>query len=183
MELRVAGGGVRGSEWVGCRGEMGRERVRLSQQQPAKVFSRDVKPPRHTTDVRKEKKKEKTAPTTPQYISSMSGVLGLVSRLAIPAAIGVSLFQLSIYDVKGGSRAVIFDRLSGVKETVCSRISTFLREWNGMNECSADGECRWSMREPTSSSRGCRRPSSTTSAPSPGISRPPRAPRTCRWSV
>lgn len=49
----------------------------------------------------------------------MSGVLGLVSRLAIPAAVGVSLFQLSIYDVKGGSRAVIFDRLSGVKETVC----------------------------------------------------------------
>lgn len=49
----------------------------------------------------------------------MSGILNLVSRLAIPAAVGVSLFQLSIYDVKGGSRAVIFDRISGVKETVC----------------------------------------------------------------
>lgn len=50
----------------------------------------------------------------------MSGVLNLVSRLAIPAAVGVSLFQLSIYDVKGGSRAVIFDRLTGVKENVCA---------------------------------------------------------------
>lgn len=49
----------------------------------------------------------------------MSGILNLVSRLAIPAAVGVSLFQLSIYDVKGGSRAVIFDRLTGVKENVC----------------------------------------------------------------
>lgn len=49
----------------------------------------------------------------------MSRVLGLVSRLAIPAAVGVSLFQLSIYDVRGGSRAVIFDRWSGVKDTVC----------------------------------------------------------------
>lgn len=55
----------------------------------------------------------------------MSGVLGLVSRLAIPAAVGVSLFQLSIYDVKGGSRAVIFDRLTGVKETVCLALCIF----------------------------------------------------------
>lgn len=48
----------------------------------------------------------------------MSGALNLISKLAVPAAIGVSLFQLSIYDVKGGSRAVIFDRLTGVKDKV-----------------------------------------------------------------
>ena len=49
----------------------------------------------------------------------MSRALNLISRLAIPAAVGVSLFQMSIYDVKGGTRAVIFDRLTGVKEKVC----------------------------------------------------------------
>jgi len=42
--------------------------------------------------------------------------------MAIPAAAGVALFQASIYDVKGGNRAVIFDRLSGVKETVCNNL-------------------------------------------------------------
>ncbi|KAH0611177.1 uncharacterized protein H6S33_011604 [Morchella sextelata] len=59
----------------------------------------------------------------------MSGILNLVSRLAIPAAVGVSLFQLSIYDVKGGSRAVIFDRISGVKETVVNEGTHFLVPW------------------------------------------------------
>lgn len=49
----------------------------------------------------------------------MSRALNIISRLAIPAAVGVSLFQLSIYDVKGGTRAVIFDRWTGVKEKVC----------------------------------------------------------------
>jgi hypothetical protein len=39
--------------------------------------------------------------------------------MAIPAAVGISLVQMSLYDVKGGNRAVIFDRLSGVKDTVC----------------------------------------------------------------
>lgn len=45
-------------------------------------------------------------------------VLNLISKMAIPAAVGVSLVQMSIYDVRGGNRAVIFDRLSGVKEAV-----------------------------------------------------------------
>lgn len=44
--------------------------------------------------------------------------LNFLSKAAVPAAIGVGLFQASIYDVKGGTRAVIFDRLSGVKEQV-----------------------------------------------------------------
>jgi len=48
--------------------------------------------------------------------------LGFISKMAIPAAAGVALFQASIYDVKGGNRAVIFDRLSGVKETVCNNL-------------------------------------------------------------
>ncbi len=37
--------------------------------------------------------------------------------------------QSSIYDVKGGTRAVIFDRLSGVKEDVVNEGTHFLIPW------------------------------------------------------
>ena len=49
----------------------------------------------------------------------MNTALNAITKLAIPAAVGISLFQASLYDVKGGSRAVIFDRLAGVKHEVC----------------------------------------------------------------
>ncbi|ORY63019.1 band 7 family-domain-containing protein [Pseudomassariella vexata] len=52
-----------------------------------------------------------------------------LSRLAIPAAGAVALFQSSIYDVRGGSRAVIFDRFVGVKEDVISEGTHFLVPW------------------------------------------------------
>lgn len=52
-----------------------------------------------------------------------------IYNLAIPAAIGVSFLSQSIYDVRGGSRAVIFDRLSGVKEGVISEGTHFLIPW------------------------------------------------------
>jgi prohibitin 1 len=55
--------------------------------------------------------------------------LGLIYRLAVPAAVGVSLVQASIYDVQGGKRAVIFDRLSGVKEDVVNEGTHFLIPW------------------------------------------------------
>jgi len=48
----------------------------------------------------------------------MNTVLNTITKLAIPAAVGISLLQASLYDVKGGSRAVIFDRLAGVKNEV-----------------------------------------------------------------
>ncbi|MCJ1472554.1 Prohibitin-1, subunit of the prohibitin complex (Phb1p-Phb2p) [Lambiella insularis] len=59
----------------------------------------------------------------------MANALGAVSRYAIPLALTWSLAQASIYDVKGGSRAVIFDRLSGVKETVVNEGTHFLIPW------------------------------------------------------
>ncbi|CAJ2502738.1 Uu.00g101320.m01.CDS01 [Anthostomella pinea] len=59
----------------------------------------------------------------------MEGALRNVTRFAIPAFIGLSVAQSSIYDVKGGSRAVIFDRLQGVKETVVSEGTHFLVPW------------------------------------------------------
>lgn len=59
----------------------------------------------------------------------MANVLNSVSRWAIPASVALFVGQLSIYDVKGGSRAVIFDRLSGVKENVVNEGTHFLIPW------------------------------------------------------
>ncbi|KAF3927357.1 Prohibitin [Orbilia brochopaga] len=59
----------------------------------------------------------------------MATALNTIYRLAIPAAAGVLLVQSSLYDVKGGSRAVIFDRLSGVKEQVVNEGTHFLIPW------------------------------------------------------
>ncbi|KAJ0342128.1 hypothetical protein COL922a_001518 [Colletotrichum nupharicola] len=59
----------------------------------------------------------------------MAQALGFAYRMAVPAAIGVALLQSSIYDVRGGSRAVIFDRLAGVKEGVISEGTHFLVPW------------------------------------------------------
>jgi len=41
---------------------------------------------------------------------------------AVPAGIAAALFQASIYDVPGGYRAVMFDRFSGVKDKVKSKV-------------------------------------------------------------
>lgn len=59
----------------------------------------------------------------------MANALGALYKWAIPAAVGISFIQASIYDVKGGTRAVIFDRLSGVKETVMNEGTHFLIPW------------------------------------------------------
>ena len=58
-----------------------------------------------------------------------TGALNAVFKWAIPVAIGGSLVQASMYDVKGGTRAVIFDRLSGVKENVVNEGTHFLIPW------------------------------------------------------
>ena len=58
-----------------------------------------------------------------------ANTLQTIYRLSIPAAAGVALFNESIYDVKGGTRAVIFDRLSGVKESVVGEGTHFLIPW------------------------------------------------------
>jgi len=59
----------------------------------------------------------------------MANTLSAIYKYAVPAAVGLSLVQNSMYDVKGGSRAVIFDRLSGVQETVMSEGTHFLIPW------------------------------------------------------
>ncbi|OCK79373.1 hypothetical protein K432DRAFT_443940 [Lepidopterella palustris CBS 459.81] len=59
----------------------------------------------------------------------MAAVLSGIYRWAVPLAIGASFAQASIYDVKGGTRAVIFDRLSGVKDEVVNEGTHFLIPW------------------------------------------------------
>lgn len=52
-----------------------------------------------------------------------------ISRIAIPAGIAITLAQYSIYDVEGGKRAVIFDRLNGVQQQVIGEGTHFLVPW------------------------------------------------------
>jgi len=49
-------------------------------------------------------------------------------KWAVPA-VGLWLASQSIYDVRGGTRAVIFDRLSGVKDTISNEGTHFLIPW------------------------------------------------------
>lgn len=59
----------------------------------------------------------------------MANPLSLLYKYAVPTACGVALFQASMYDVQGGTRAVIFDRITGVKEKVVNEGTHFLVPW------------------------------------------------------
>ncbi|OAL46738.1 protein elicitor peat 2 [Pyrenochaeta sp. DS3sAY3a] len=59
----------------------------------------------------------------------MAAIPSSLFRWIVPAAIGASVVQSSLYDVKGGTRAVIFDRMSGVKEQVVNEGTHFLIPW------------------------------------------------------
>lgn len=59
----------------------------------------------------------------------MAQALNFAYRMAVPAAVSVALLQQSMYDVRGGYRAVIFDRVAGVKETVINEGTHFLVPW------------------------------------------------------
>ncbi|CZS90388.1 prohibitin [Rhynchosporium agropyri] len=59
----------------------------------------------------------------------MAQMLQSLYKFAIPLAVGASFAQASIYDVKGGTRAVIFDRLSGVQDKVVNEGTHFLIPW------------------------------------------------------
>lgn len=50
-------------------------------------------------------------------------------RYAVVGGVAFTIAQQSIYDVRGGTRAVIFDRLSGVKEQVVNEGTHFLIPW------------------------------------------------------
>lgn len=59
----------------------------------------------------------------------MERLLQQASRWAIPVFVGGSFVQSSLYDVRGGSRAVIFDRFAGVKDDVVGEGTHFLIPW------------------------------------------------------
>jgi prohibitin 1 len=59
----------------------------------------------------------------------MAQALNTIYKWAVPGALAFSFAQASIYDVKGGTRAVIFDRLSGVKDEVMNEGTHFLIPW------------------------------------------------------
>lgn len=65
----------------------------------------------------------------PLHLHTMAKVLQNVYRMAFPLAIGGMLVQNSLYDVRGGTRAVIFDRVSGVQEKVVNEGTHFLIPW------------------------------------------------------
>jgi prohibitin 1 len=67
--------------------------------------------------------------TNLSHESAMAALPPAIFRWLVPAAIGASVLQSSIYDVKGGTRAVIFDRVSGVKEQVVNEGTHFLVPW------------------------------------------------------
>jgi prohibitin 1 len=60
---------------------------------------------------------------------TMASIPQSIFRWAVPGAIAISFAQASLYDVKGGTRAVIFDRVSGVKEQVANEGTHFLVPW------------------------------------------------------
>lgn len=53
----------------------------------------------------------------------------IISKIAIPAGIAITLGQSALYDVEGGKRAVIFDRLKGVQNEVVGEGTHFLIPW------------------------------------------------------
>ncbi|CEP21738.1 PHB1 [Cyberlindnera jadinii] len=59
----------------------------------------------------------------------MSKAAEFISKIAIPAGIAISAAQYAMYDVKGGSRAVIFDRINGVQQQVVGEGTHFLVPW------------------------------------------------------
>ncbi|KAL1917371.1 uncharacterized protein VTP21DRAFT_5027 [Calcarisporiella thermophila] len=56
-------------------------------------------------------------------------ILEKVAKWAIPVGAAVSAVNYAMYDVQGGYRAVIFDRIQGVKSDVVSEGTHFLVPW------------------------------------------------------
>jgi hypothetical protein len=82
---------------------------------PNDLASSDIEPPPNTQN------------SNPSKMAARG--FNALYKYAVPGAVAASLAQNSIYDVKGGTRAVIFDRISGVKETVVNEGTHFLVPW------------------------------------------------------
>lgn len=60
---------------------------------------------------------------------SAPNILNAISKYAIPLFVAASIGQAAMYDVRGGTRAVIFDRISGVQDKVVNEGTHFLVPW------------------------------------------------------
>ena len=58
-----------------------------------------------------------------------ANALNRIYTWAVPTAIGLSIASASLYDVKGGQRGIIFDRLRGVNDEVVNEGTHFLVPW------------------------------------------------------
>ncbi|CAO3635928.1 unnamed protein product [Mucor hiemalis] len=59
----------------------------------------------------------------------MAAILEKIAKLAIPAGLAIGGVQSAMYDVQGGYRAVIFDRIQGVKPSSIGEGTHFLVPW------------------------------------------------------
>lgn len=62
-------------------------------------------------------------------MSNPSRFIDIITKVALPIGLVASGLQYSMYDVKGGSRGVIFDRINGVKQQVVGEGTHFLVPW------------------------------------------------------
>ena len=62
-------------------------------------------------------------------MSNSAKRIDVITKVALPIGIIASGIQYSMYDVKGGSRGVIFDRINGVKQQVVGEGTHFLVPW------------------------------------------------------
>ncbi|CAI4493457.1 BFH_collapsed_G0021390.mRNA.1.CDS.1 [Saccharomyces cerevisiae] len=62
-------------------------------------------------------------------MSNSAKLIDVITKVALPIGIIASGIQYSMYDVKGGSRGVIFDRINGVKQEVVGEGTHFLVPW------------------------------------------------------
>ncbi|KAH9390192.1 PREDICTED: protein l(2)37Cc-like [Rhagoletis zephyria] len=56
-------------------------------------------------------------------------LLNSLGRIGLGLAVGASVINTALYNVDGGSRAVIFDRFTGIKNTVVGEGTHFLIPW------------------------------------------------------
>ncbi|RCH97391.1 prohibitin-1 [Rhizopus stolonifer] len=59
----------------------------------------------------------------------MAQILGTIAKWAIPVGLAAGAAQSAMYDVQGGYRAVIFDRIQGVKSVSVGEGTHFLVPW------------------------------------------------------
>lgn len=60
---------------------------------------------------------------------SSSRMANFISKIAVPLGVAVTLGQSAMYDVEGGKRAVIFDRIKGVQPNVIGEGTHFVIPW------------------------------------------------------